>query len=94
MAPTPRLHRRLHRRRSLRLAEAADREGRLDDCINVVFDATVVTDGPGVHQLSDPRVRHLDPQQATFEAMLVGWATQQRARQLKASTVRSRAYLV
>ncbi len=44
--------------------------------------------------LFDAGVRHLDPEQAVFEAMLDGWATQQRARQLKASTVTSRAYLV
>ncbi len=31
-------------------------------------------------------VRHLDPASAVFEAMLEGWATQQRARFLKVST--------
>jgi site-specific recombinase XerD len=35
-------------------------------------------------------VRHLDPQAATFDAMLAGWASQQRARFLKASTVKTR----
>ena len=47
-----------------------------------------------MRQLFDAGVRHLDPEQAAFDAMLDGWATQQRARQLKATTVQSRAYLV
>lgn len=50
--------------------------------------------GHGATPLFNAGVRHLDPQQAIFEAMLDGWATQQRARQLRPSTVQSRAYLV
>lgn len=54
----------------------------------------VSTEGPSVHQLFDAQVRHLDPEQAVFEAMLVGWATQQQARQLKRSTIQARTYLI
>ena len=39
-------------------------------------------------------VSHLDPPAAVFGAMLDGWATQQRTRFLKASTVRARLDLV
>ena len=40
-------------------------------------------------------VVHLDPEQAVFEAMLTGWATQQRARFLKADgTIKPRLDLV
>ncbi len=37
---------------------------------------------------------HLDPTSAVFEAMLEGWATQQRARFLKANTIGPRLELV
>ena len=37
---------------------------------------------------------YLDPAMAVFEAMLEGWATQQRARLLKAHTVEPRVRLV
>ncbi len=37
---------------------------------------------------------HLDPASAVFEAMLEGWATQQRARFLKANTIEPRLELV
>jgi integrase/recombinase XerD len=39
-------------------------------------------------------VVHLDPASAVFEAMLEGWATQQRARFLKANTIGPRLELV
>lgn len=65
----------------------------LDGCIIVGLDATTAGEGD-VRRLFDAGVRNLDPEQAVFETMLTGWATQQRARQLKASTVQSRAYLV
>jgi integrase/recombinase XerD len=39
-------------------------------------------------------VVHLDPAPAVFEAMLDGWATQQRARFLKADTIGGRLDLV
>jgi hypothetical protein len=39
-------------------------------------------------------VRHLDPASAVFEAMLEGWARQQRVRFLKADTIDSRVKLV
>jgi hypothetical protein len=39
-------------------------------------------------------VVHLDPQPAVFEAMLEGWADQQRARFLKADTIKPRLSLV
>ncbi|MFF3006619.1 tyrosine-type recombinase/integrase [Kitasatospora sp. NPDC057940] len=39
-------------------------------------------------------VRFLDPAPAVFEAMLEGWTTQQRARFLKADTIRARIDLV
>jgi hypothetical protein len=38
-------------------------------------------------------VVHLDPATAVFEAMLEGWATQQRARFLKANTIGPRLEL-
>jgi hypothetical protein len=40
-----------------------------------------------------PGVRHLDPESAVFEAMLKGWALQQRTRFLKAATISSRLRL-
>ncbi len=40
-----------------------------------------------------PGVRHLDPESAVFEAMLEGWALQQRTRFLKAETISSRLRL-
>jgi len=39
-------------------------------------------------------VLHLDPASAVFEAMLAGWATQQRARFLKVNTIEPRLELV
>ena len=39
-------------------------------------------------------VVHLDPASAVFEAMLEGWATQQRARFLKGNTIGPRLELV
>ena len=39
-------------------------------------------------------VVHLDPASAVFEAMLEGWATQQRARFLKDNTIGPRLELV
>src|ERR1039458_3298384 len=39
-------------------------------------------------------VVHLDPASAVFEAMLEGWATQQRARFLKVNTIGPRLELV
>ena len=39
-------------------------------------------------------VAHLDPSAAVFEAMLEGWAVQQRARCLKPATIRGRLELV
>ena len=39
-------------------------------------------------------VAHLDPASAVFEAMLEGWATQQRARFLKDNTIGPRVELV
>jgi hypothetical protein len=57
-------------------------------------DATAADGGGGVSQLFAPGVRHLDPEQATSMAMLDGWATQQRARLLKASTIQARHYVI
>jgi len=39
-------------------------------------------------------VAHLDPEPAAFEAMLDGWATQQRSRFLRATTIKPRVDLV
>jgi len=39
-------------------------------------------------------IAHLDPSSAMFEAMLEGWATQQRARFLKPNTIEPRLELV
>ena len=47
-----------------------------------------------VRQTLAAGVAHLDPPAAVFGAMLDGWATQQRTRFLKASTVRARLDLV
>jgi site-specific recombinase XerD len=65
-----------------------------------VFDATV-RDSDGRDKLAGsatktfaPNVRHLDPETATFAAMLEGWAVQQRTRFLKASTVTARLDVV
>lgn len=41
-----------------------------------------------------PGVAHLDPQRAAFEAMVDGWAIQQRARNLKSKTIAPRLSLV
>ena len=50
---------------------------------------------PGVaHLMLADGVRHLDPASAVFEAMLEGWATQQRARFLKDNTIGPRVKLV
>jgi site-specific recombinase XerD len=50
---------------------------------------------PGAAQLMLARgVVHLDPASAVFEAMLEGWATQQRARFLKGNTIGPRLVLV
>jgi hypothetical protein len=40
-----------------------------------------------------PGVVHLDPQSAVFEAMLEGWALQQRTRFLRPATITSRLRL-
>ena len=45
------------------------------------------------HLVLVPGVRHLDPESAVFEAMLKGWALQQRTRFLKAATISSRLRL-
>ncbi len=50
---------------------------------------------PGVaHLMLADGVLHLDPASAVFEAMLAGWATQQRARFLKVNTIEPRLELV
>jgi integrase len=61
-----------------------------------VFDATVGEDdlAGAVSTVLARNVRHLDPQAVVFEAMLDGWAMQQRTRFLKASTVSQRMDLV
>lgn len=61
-----------------------------------MFDATVTTEGlaGSAGQVVRPGVGLLDPAPATFEEMLQGWALQQRARQLKATTVAMRAAVV
>lgn len=65
-----------------------------------MFDATVVgvNDNGGLPGSAAGvfarNVHHLDPAAATFAAMLDGWATQQRSRFLKASTVTARLGLV
>jgi site-specific recombinase XerD len=45
------------------------------------------------HLVLVPGVAHLDPQSAVFEAMLEGWALQQRTRFLKPATITSRLRL-
>src|SRR6202165_406109 len=45
------------------------------------------------HLVLVPGVRHLDQESAVFEAMLEGWALQQRTRFLKAETISSRLRL-
>ena len=45
------------------------------------------------HLVLVPGVTHLDPETAVFEAMLEGWALQQRTRFLKAETISSRLRL-
>ena len=45
------------------------------------------------HLVLMPGVTHLDPASAVFEAMLQGWALQQRTRLLKAETISSRLRL-
>jgi integrase/recombinase XerD len=66
----------------------------------MLFDATMARDG-GERRLAGSvakafarNVHHLDPETATFAAMLEGWAVQQRTRFLKASTVTARLALV
>lgn len=44
---------------------------------------------PGTRQIGRVVVA-LDPEASTFEAMKAGWATQQRSRQLKSSTIKGR----
>jgi site-specific recombinase XerD len=39
-------------------------------------------------------VRHLHPEEATFEAMLRGWRAQQQARMLRAKTIADRALMI
>jgi site-specific recombinase XerD len=64
--------------------------------IIVVLDATVREEelAGSISTVLARNVRHLDPQAATFDAMLGGWERQQRARFLKASTVRTRHDMV
>lgn len=45
------------------------------------------------HLVLAPGVAHLDPQTAVFDAMLQGWALQQRTRFLKTATITSRLRL-
>jgi site-specific recombinase XerD len=61
-----------------------------------VFDATVSIKGlaGSASQIIRPGVALLDPAPATFDEMLHGWALQQRARQLKATTVSMRTAVV
>lgn len=61
-----------------------------------MFDATKSIEGlaGSAGQVVRPGVVLLDPAAATFEEMLQGWALQQRARQLKATTVSMRAAVV
>jgi hypothetical protein len=67
-------------------------------CLNVVFDATVTERGadlPGAaHLVMVDQVAYLDPASAVFEAMMDGWARQQRVRFLKAETIDRRVSLV
>jgi site-specific recombinase XerD len=50
---------------------------------------------PGAaHLVLAPGVAHLDPESAIFEAMLEGWARQQRVRFLTPETIKSRINLV
>jgi site-specific recombinase XerD len=50
---------------------------------------------PGAaHLVLAPGVAHLDPESAIFEAMLEGWARQQRVRFLTTDTIKSRINLV
>jgi len=54
-----------------------------------------VADLPGAaHLVLAPGLGHLDPESAVFEAMVEGWALQQRTRFLKAATIASRLTLV
>jgi len=46
------------------------------------------------HLVLHKGVAHMDPASAAFEAMLEGWAVQQRARCLKTATIRVRLDLV
>lgn len=63
---------------------------------NVVFDATVDANGlaGSVATVLARNVRHLEPESATFTAMLEGWGLQQRSRFLKASTIGTRSDMV
>ncbi|MFG3006940.1 hypothetical protein [Streptomyces calvus] len=61
------------------------------------FDATVamVAEAPGsARLLLAPNVVHLAPEAAVFTAMKEGWARQQQARFLKASTIEPRLRLI
>jgi site-specific recombinase XerD len=72
-------------------------QGGLSKGLNVVLDATVARaqiDAPGAaHLVLADGVVYLDAAAAVFEAMLEGWARQQRVRQLKADTVDRRVRL-
>jgi site-specific recombinase XerD len=58
-----------------------------------VDDARVEIAG-AAHLVLHPEVTRLHPQEATYEAMLTGWQTQQRSRHLAVSTVEDRTRLV
>lgn len=61
----------------------------------IVYNMTDTVDLPGAaHLVLAGGVTHLDPHTAVFEAMLAGWALQQRTRFLKAATIDSRLILV
>ncbi|CAG7581970.1 hypothetical protein E143388_01101 [Rhodococcus opacus] len=52
-------------------------------------------DRPGVaHRVLADGVAHLDPETAVFDAMLDGWAVQQRARFLQPAMIESRQTLL
>src|SRR5882724_2343690 len=64
--------------------------------IIVVFDATMHEGelAGSVPTVLARNVRHLEPEAATFSAMLDGWGLQQRSRFLKASTIGTRRDMV
>ncbi len=68
----------------------------LTRCVIVVLDATVELGEltGSVSSLLPGNVRHLAPEEAAFDAMLRGWGLQQRARSLKAVTIRLRSDIV